>query len=94
MTYGSAIRTSPMCSMKIALLLLAATSFSCPVTATGQALTSATRVENAQTIPYATIEADRMGVSPNKPLDEASLRIRSDSTRSGFMSLTITDTRS
>lgn len=67
--------------MKIALLLLAATSFSCPVTATGQALTSATRVENAQTIPYATIEADRVGVSPNKPLDEASLRIRSDAFR-------------
>jgi hypothetical protein len=68
--------------MKIAFLLLAA-SLALPVTVAGQALTSATPVENARPIPYATIEADRVGIRLNKPLDEASLRIRNDSARSG-----------
>ena len=71
------MRASIPYSMKIALLVLAALLLILPAIASGQALTGVTPVTDSAPITYATIKANRAGISADKML-EASPLVRND----------------
>jgi hypothetical protein len=68
--------------MKVALMLLAASSLIIPGIATGQGLARGTSSTDSIPTPYAAIKANRAGISSDRPLAEEMLRLRSDSTSS------------
>jgi hypothetical protein len=78
-TYGTAIRASITCSMKITLRLLTAISLVVPEFASGQTPIPVTRASDSIPIAYTGLKANRAGISSGYNSEEQHLQIQRDS---------------